>query len=651
MSFIPFPAYFDDAPIDLRHVFAAEKPAGKHGFLTCAEDHFEFEDGTPGRFWGTNFNGGACFPDHAHAEKTALRLAKIGCNIVRFHQLDAEWDTPNIFRFTKGPRCANTQTFDDESMDCLDYFCHCLKEQGIYLYLDICTYRRFKTEDGVACAHLLGDCGKPYACFDRRMIELQKQLAYEIWNHFNPYTGLKYKEDPAFVRGEVINECDLWAQHVTLEPYASEYRTLFGEWLKKNNISGYDAEHCDLNDMACPIQERFRIELTAGYYREMIDFMRSFGVKIPLCGTNWRVNDSLLRANLEGDYTDSHTYFYDWRWGEHRCANNPMSKSHDCGFSLLSQARVFSKPFFVSEWDMPWPNAYRAESPILYAAVGAMQNWGGFAIHTYAYGSRLERMDMLGKETSAASIGGIAYREGIFSTWNDPAKFGLFYHAALITRRGDVSCEGEKIGILGSGRAFDGASEKYRIANMIPGASGADVTVPPDRNLVAYEDGEVRSANGQLYRNWREGYGVIDSPRTKCAYGFLGAFCVKNGPLGLDGLAVDCRTDFAVVALSSLTDDALDRTDSILLSAIGRAENTDARFDGDQMLEYGHAPITAELIEADIELKTVRPNLAVWAVNAEGFYVGRLPAAYEDGVLRFRIGDLHKSIYYLIHAE
>ncbi len=648
MSYIPYPAYYDDAPVDLRHVYAAERPAGKHGFLKCVDDHFEFEDGTPGRFWGTNFNGGACFPDHAHAEKIALRLAKIGVNIVRFHQLDAEWDTPNIFRYTKGPRCDVTTEFDLESMDCLDYLVHCLKEQGIYVYMDIFTYRRFKTDEGVVNAHLLPDAAKPYFTFNPRLIELQKKLAYDIWNHYNQYTGMKYKDDPVFVMGEVVNEGDLWAQPVVLEPYLTEYRELFKAWLKKNEIEyDKDVDTMDVNDKSCPILDRFRIELTAGYYREMIDFMRSFGVKIPLCGTNWNICNSLLKANLAGDYTDSHCYFYDWQWGQHRCANNRMTAAVDPALAPLSKMRVFNKPFFVSEWDMPWPNAYRAESSILYAAVGAMQNWGGFTIHTYAYGNRLDRMDMLGKETSAATIGGVAYREGIFSTWNDPAKFGLFYHAALVMRRGDVSCEGQKVGIVGGGSAFNAASEKCRIANQLDGASGADITVPHDHVLVNPDDGEVRSDNGQLYRNWKDGYGTIDSPRTKCAYGFL----AKNGVRELDGLKIDCATDFAVIALSSLTDESLDKTGSILLSAVGRAENTDAKFDGDQMLEYGHAPILAELIEAEITLKTSRPNLAVWAVNAEGFYIGREPVTYENGELKFKIGNLHKSIYYVIQAE
>ncbi len=648
MAYIPYPAYYDDAPVDLRQVYASERPAGKHGFLRPAGDHFAFEDGTPGRFWGTNFNGGACFPDHEHAKNIALRLAKIGCNIVRFHQLDAEWDTPNIFRYTKGPRCNVTTEFDSQSMDHLDYLISCLKAEGIYVYIDILTYRRFKTEEGVVNAHLLGDAGKPYSTFDRHMIELEKKLAYDVWNHYNPYTGLKYKEDPVFVMGEIINEGDLFTQKVTQEPYVTEYRALLKDWLAKNGLS-YDWENCDVNDMSSEILNRFRTDVTAAYYREMIDYIHSLGVKIPLCGTNWTRNDCLLRANLEGDYTDSHTYFYDWKWGEHRCMNRAITQTSDCGFAGLSRFRTFDKPFFVSEWDMPWPNEFRAESPLLYAAVGSMQNWGGFAIHTYAYGNRLDRMNMLGKETSAATIGGVAYREGIFSTWNDPAKFGLFYHAALITRRHDVSDEGKKYAIAGGdgAKAYTSASEKCRIANQLNAAGAGDETVAKDYPLVDVEAGEVKSENGQLYRSWKDNYGWIDTPRTKCVYGFLG----KNGRRDLNGLSVDCKTDFAVIAMSALTDDPLDQTPSILLSAIGRAKNEDAVFEGDKMLDYGHAPITAEVIEADIELTTSRPNFAVWAVNAEGFYIGRLPVTYEDGKLKFSIGQTHLSVYYVIQAE
>ena len=91
----------------------------------------------------------------------------------------------------------------------------------------------------------------------------------------------------------------------------------------------------------------------------------------------------------------------------------------------------------------------------------------------------------------------------------------------------------------------------------------------------------------------------------------------------------------------------------MLLSAIGRAKNTDSLFDGEKMLDAGRQPILAEVIEADIAIKTeIGDKLKVWGVNAEGFYAGKLPTTYQDGVLSFRIGDeMNPACYYLIVKE
>ncbi|MBQ3075616.1 MAG: formate dehydrogenase accessory sulfurtransferase FdhD, partial [Clostridia bacterium] len=75
-----------------------------------------------------------------------------------------------------------------------------------------------------------------------------------------------------------------------------------------------------------------------------------------------------------------------------------------------------------------------------------------------------------------------------------------------------------------------------------------------------------------------------------------------------------------------------------------------ALFDGEKMLELGHGPIMAEVIDATISLKTSRGDkLKVWGVNAQGFYAGQLSTAYENGVLTFRVGDEdNPAPYYLI---
>ncbi len=218
---IPYTLPWDNMPIDISYIYKDERPAGKHGFLTVKENRFVFEDGTEGKFWGVNFNSGANFPSHEQSEKIARRLTKTGINIVRFHQLDAEWSTPNIFQFDKGENRGNTLELDRQSLERLDYLIYCLKNEGIYVYLDLLTYRRFKSGDGIESADCLSEAAKPFSIFDRRLIELQKKYNYDLWTHINPYTKLAYKDDPVFALTCITNENDLFTfrRYINIEPY------------------------------------------------------------------------------------------------------------------------------------------------------------------------------------------------------------------------------------------------------------------------------------------------------------------------------------------------------------------------------------------------------------------------------------------------
>ena len=347
-KYIPYPAYANDAPVDLRFVYKKEVPAGKHGFLKADGDRFVFEDGTEARFWGTNFNSGACFPSHEYSEGVALRLAKIGCNIVRFHQLDAEWATPNIFQFTKGERQATSMELDPESMEHLDYLVYCLKKNGIYVYFDLLTYRKFRSGDGVVNAHLLPDAGKPYIYFDERLIELQKKFAYDFWTHVNPYTGIANKDDPVFVMSEIVNETDLFTnKKIVVEPYATNFRNMFDAWLKENSIE-FDAYAVELDDNTAEPLVNFKIEVMEKYYIDMYTFLRKIGVKIPINGTNWQRNGAVTKTQNVTDYSDGHPYFYGWVWGEveKRCIHKGLTQEPDSyrGFMSMASHRLPDKP-------------------------------------------------------------------------------------------------------------------------------------------------------------------------------------------------------------------------------------------------------------------------------------------------------------------
>jgi len=88
----------------------------------------------------------------------------------------------------------------------------------------------------------------------------------------------------------------------------------------------------------------------------------------------------------------------------------------------------------------------------------------------------------------------------------------------------------------------------------------------------------------------------------------------------------------------------------MLLTAVGRAENTNATYTKDhtQQVDVGHGPIQVEIIEATIEIKTDKKTLRVMAINPQGFITGYIPSEYKDGVFRFEIGKEYQSMYYLI---
>src|SRR6185312_11322037 len=104
-----------------------EKPAGKHGGVRMVGDHFQLEDGTPIKFWGTNLAYASnCAPEKKVAEFTARRFAKYGINAVRLHKFTYPTNENGI-----GDRNDSTK-FDPKGLDRLDYFASQLKNNGVY---------------------------------------------------------------------------------------------------------------------------------------------------------------------------------------------------------------------------------------------------------------------------------------------------------------------------------------------------------------------------------------------------------------------------------------------------------------------------------------------------------------------------------------
>jgi hypothetical protein len=181
-----------------------DKPAGRLGHVYVGEDGHLYVNGSRIKFLGVNICGGAAFPEKDDAGKIASRLAKFGVNIVRFHHMDADWEYFNIFdRSFK-----DTRHLNEEALDRLDYFISKLKENGVYIDLNLLVSRRFRVEDGLPkeINDLDWKDQQVLGFFMEEVEELEKEYARQLLTHRNPYIGMTYCEDPAIAFVEIVNE-------------------------------------------------------------------------------------------------------------------------------------------------------------------------------------------------------------------------------------------------------------------------------------------------------------------------------------------------------------------------------------------------------------------------------------------------------------
>ena len=627
---------WDSAPVDVS--FLNHRPAGRFGFVQASDGKFVFADSSEEvRFWGTCFSAGANFPTHEQAEKIARRLARFGINMVRTHHADAPWAERHFFK----KDADDTRQFDPESLDRFDYLLYCLKQEGIYIYLDQLVNRYFKAGDGVDAVENLEACAKPYSNFDPRLIELQKEFSKNLWSHVNPYTGLAYKDDPAIAMMEFANENDLFTQQVTLEPYRSRLEARFRRWAAERGVQVPEGD-VDFTRKTDDIM-RFLVDVQRDYYLEMQGYLRDeVGVRVPMTGSNWSRNAALLAALRDMDFTDSHTY-WNHPSGEN-FGNTPMIAARSTFFGGLAFQRVEGKPFFISEWDEPWPNEWRAEQPCWVAAISALQGWNGLTVYTY-------------RHTSSVPVDSLT---GAFETFNDPARFGLFAHAALMYRRADVASDDTSVAVeipedlalsaqspsAWSIGAYRDLSEIRRIETALYGARGKHERVLGLDDEVEATEGERVSVTGEIRRDIEKRVGLIDTARSQAVYGFL----AEAGPMQTRDMTVDCSSLFATVALSSLSDAPIRDSESLLLAAVGRAENTGFQynFTRKKRLGSGSGPILIDPIRATVSIVTARPDLRVHALAPDGSRSSEVPASYTDGRLTFDIGPEAKTMYYEI---
>ncbi|GAL86462.1 hypothetical protein MYP_3691 [Sporocytophaga myxococcoides] len=371
-----------------------DAPAGKHGFIKVQNGKLAFSDGTAARFWGVNLVAGSCFPEREVADSLAMRLSKMGCNLVRLHHMDAPWSVPNIFG-----NVGNSKQLSKESLNKLDYLIYVLKKKGIYIFLDLLVHRDFTEEDGVV--NKLPDLGgKQVAYFDPKVIELQKEYIRQLLSHKNAYTKVLYSEEPAIIASEFINESSVFV-HFGGDILTPHYRKeLQGQFLSKGNQGKLSVFELDYSTNISPVLKekekgntvasmRFLSSVEKDYYNEMYRLMRSMGVKYLLAGSNFPTPILAYSKDNQGmdliitnDYWD-HPQLWkinnNWNRILYAPVNNTsLLKNPDKGsIAAITKYKWYNKPTIVTEFNACYPNEFTLDALPYISAYGSLQGIDG----------------------------------------------------------------------------------------------------------------------------------------------------------------------------------------------------------------------------------------------------------------------------------
>jgi hypothetical protein len=557
--------------VDLSFLNLPEKPAGKHGFLNAGEGSLVFEDGTRARFWGTNLTANALFGmgSREDVRLQARRLSQLGFNLVRLHHHDSYWVNPNIFG--QGDT-ADTKKLNGAMLQRMDWWIKCLKDEGIYLWLDLEVQRQLTQGDGIAGFDEISksdpsDNLRGYNYVNSSIQQAMKLFNESYLNHLNTFTGLRYKDDPAIVSMMLSNENDITFHFAN-------------RLLPDKHVPNHDAAYmAEANAFAGRFQlpkdkvwrswepgpsKLFLNDLERRFDVDMLAHLRALGVKVPVVTTSsWGGPLYSLPALTSGDIIDVHSY---GRAGE--LERNPLKIANMVHW--IAASRVVGRPLSVSEWNVePFPVPDRDVIPLYLAASARLQGWD--IVMQYAYAQ--EPIVGWGRPSN-------------WQSFNDPALMATLPAAALLYRRGDVR-EADTVYVFAPTQAqlfgedispdnavaLRTATEKGKLMIALPGAkelswlersvvpAGAKVVSDPSRSLIDNNANDAVSDTGELRHDWDQGVFTIDTPRTQAAMGRIGGKSVN-----LTDVEIAVTTPSATVAVQSLDDKQIRNADRILIS-------------------------------------------------------------------------------------
>jgi len=337
------------------------------------------------------------------AEMMARHIAQSGFNMVRLHGIDLPRAVtgrgiPDSIMEVKDGKLG----LHKANLDLLDYFVFQLKRHGIYIALDLLTWREFSEEEGIVRKEGEGSHHVNQAALtDPLMIRLQKDYAAQLFGHLNPYTGLKWKDDPVFAAISLINERGIISYDGLTPHYMGPFKRRWNDWLleqyktRENLAKTWTSNEgiCDLRKYQDPAEGtvplpviaevktwdrpyttgmlktkeyvpdeiepyvkyysrmgsqgipstsdmlRFCHHMQIEYECGMRDFLRDLGVKIPVVGAATGKLPASLKGKAEMDFIDAHIYWDVTRYEENVSRNANKAMVRDDPYDYLHGER------------------------------------------------------------------------------------------------------------------------------------------------------------------------------------------------------------------------------------------------------------------------------------------------------------------------
>lgn len=577
--------------LDFSSVCGRVSPAGMHGRLIVAGDHFEFEKlrGIPQKFYGVNLCFSACYPKtEQDAETLAQRLAAVGYNAVRIHHHDRDL----VYGSADGTHINPVQ------LDRIDRMFAVLKKAGFLISTDLYVSRNVpwreigRERDGT----IPSDEYKRLVRTDARARDNLKTFTRLWLGHINPYTGLRWADDPALAWISLVNE---------------------------NAVKG--AEELDRE-----------CEFASDMKRFLRDELKCEALVSDLNGGDIGLG-ALYPRYCEYDYVDEHFYYAHpsfsgpgWTMPS-RYEHVSPARHWAVGAFGAGARRLIDRPFVATEFHFCPPCAFRGASGMIVGAQAALQGWSGMFRFAWSH------CDWKSVSSKCREI-------NYFDVSHDPVTLASERLAAALYLRGDVHPHANMAVVVvrrDELRKLDGQSCDNRWQRALWSARLGVAVENAPHGAVVLGGKEIFSApaeevlqkterrGGQIRFDVDTGLFAVDTPCSK-------AVLSEMGTMSLNGCTITVHDSPATVFAVSMDGRPLAESGRILVAHLTDVRNTGDKIPSDGILAgFGSLPLVMRAGRAEISLARQTCGGRVFALAADGSRRHQIAAVYEGGVLRF----------------